>query len=273
VGKILRERNELEQHLIMSDDDSYNVVYDRYVMKSAFQPIVSLSGKLFGYEALLRVFDEAGDQLLTEPFFTSELLTERDRINIDRLAKVIHLRNFSRFLSCGTLFLNMSPASVIDGDTHVLTKHSLIPRVTDLGLSIDQIYFEVLEHFCSNDSRLVQSLQSMRRQGLQIAIDDYGVGASSELRAREVKPEIIKMDKSLLAEYINGEPDKLLKAMELASELDAKVLLEGVEDHRCFEAAQALGVDYMQGYYIGRPELVQCLSRKSELAYTQETSL
>lgn len=268
MGKILRAISELEQHLILSDDDSYSVVYDRYVMKSAFQPIVSLSGKLFGYEALLRVFDESGDQLLTEPFFTSELLTERDRINIDRLAKVIHLRNFSRFSSGERLFLNMSPAAVIDADTHILTKNTLIPRVIDLGLSIDQIYFELLEHSCSNDVRLVQSLQTMRQQGLRIAIDDYGVGASSELRVREVKPEIIKMDKSLLAEYINGDPGKLLKAMALAREIDARVLLEGVEDHGCYLAAKALGVDYMQGYYIGRPELVQCLSSEPERAYT-----
>lgn len=105
MGKILRARSELEQHVIRLDDDSYHVVYDRYVMKSAFQPIVSSSGKLFGYEALLRVFDEAGVQLLTEPFFTSAFLTSRDRINIDRLAKVIHLRNFARFFLVAPCFL------------------------------------------------------------------------------------------------------------------------------------------------------------------------
>ncbi|MCW8328621.1 EAL domain-containing protein [Photobacterium sp. SDRW27] len=235
-------------------------------MKSAFQPIVCSSGQRFGYEALLRVFDKRGTQIRTEPFLTSCIMSDSDRINLDRLARVIHLRNFARFLSVGSLFLNMAPIAALDAHSQVLTQHSLIPRVNELGLSIDQVYFEILEHHCSSDQMLINSLQNMQYHGIRIAIDDYGIDGSSETRARQVNPDIIKVDRSLLVEYIDGKPDSLHDAIKLARELNAKILVEGVEDERCYQAAKRLDVDYMQGYYIGHPELVHDLTYQQEPA-------
>lgn len=266
VGKILRTRSELEQHIIRLEDGSYSAVYDDFVMKSAFQPIVCMSGELFGYEALLRVFDETGIQLKTEPFFTPAFMGTCDQINFDRLARVIHLRNFARFLSTGSLFLNMTPIAALDTDSQLLTQNSLIPRVKELGLSIDQVYFEILEHFCACDQMLVNSLHNMQRHGLRIAIDDYGIDGSSEMRTRNVNPDIIKVDRSLLADFMSGKPDSLIEAIGLARELNAKVLVEGVEDQRCMEVTKRLGVDFLQGYYVGRPVMVHELSPQPEPA-------
>ena len=266
MGKILRTRQELEQHLKLSDDGCYSAVYDGFVLKSAFQPIIDASGERFGYEALLRVSDETGMLLKTESVFSAGFLDTCAQINLDRLAKVIHLRNFARFLSAGSLFLNMTPVAAVDTESQLLTPNSLIPRVEELGLSIDQLYFEILEHHSSCDQTLVKSLHHMQRHGLQIAIDDYGVEGSSETRTRSVNPEIIKVDKSLLAEFMDGESSGLTGAIGLARELNAKVLVEGVEDRHCLEAARRLGVDYMQGYHVGRPVLVDELSRQLEPA-------
>ncbi|WP_299022443.1 EAL domain-containing protein [uncultured Photobacterium sp.] len=264
MAKILRTRDELEQYLIQSEAGYYSARYDSYLMKSAFQPIVSASGQLFGYEALLRIYDESGFKLKTEPFFSSEFMNSYDRINIDRLARVIHLRNFALFVSKGTLFLNMTPIAAVDLDSQPLSQQSFIDRVHELGLSIDQIYFEILEHNCACDKMLVNSLRSLQELGARIAIDDYGVNASSESRARNVKPDIIKVDRSLLADYINGKPQELQDVIQLARELKARVLLEGIEDYRAFVVAKQLGVDYLQGYFIGRPELVNYISCQFE---------
>lgn len=266
MGRILRSRRELEQHLILSDDGSYSAAYDGLVLKSAYQPIVYASGERFGYEALLRIFDESGTQLSTEPFFTPGWMQSNDRINLDRLAKVIHLRNFARFLSEGSLFLNMTPAAAMDTDSQLLTQNSLIPRVKELGLSLEQLYFEILEHYCACDQMLADSLRNMQQHGLKIAIDDYGIDGSSEMRARHVNPDIIKVDRSLLADFMNGKPDSLTDAIALARDLDAKVLVEGVEDEYRFEAARLLGVDFMQGYYVGRPVFIDELSTQLEMA-------
>ncbi|ELR67158.1 hypothetical protein C942_02666 [Photobacterium marinum] len=259
MAKILRTRHELEQYLNKSEAGYFYARYQGYAMHSAFQPIVSASGKLFGYEALLRVYDEAGNKLKTEPFFNSEFISTAERINFDRLARVIHLRNFALFLSKGTLFLNLSPIAALDSDKQEATQKSFVRRIDELGLSIDQIYFEVLEHTCSCDALLVNSLRNLQGYGARIAIDDYGVEASSEARARDVRPDIIKVDRSLLLNYVEGKRDDLLNVIKLARELEARVLLEGVEDYRCYAAGKHLQVDYMQGYFIGRPELVDSL--------------
>lgn len=256
MGQILRTRSELEQHLTLSEDGCYSAVYGSFILKSAFQPIIHVSGERFGYEALLRIFDESGALLKTEPFFTSEFIEASDRINFDRLAKVIHLRNFARFLSEGALFLNMSPLAALDTDSHLLTQHSLLPRIKELGLSTGQLYLEILEHNCICDQALADSVRNMKCHGLQIAMDDYGIDGSSENRARKVRPDIIKADRSLMAKYMAGQPEDLIALLVLAEELDAKVLVEGVEDQHCFEMGRQLGIDYMQGYYVGHPRLV-----------------
>ncbi|MEF1218237.1 hypothetical protein REH76_10530, partial [Photobacterium damselae] len=56
----------------------------------------------------------------------------------------------------------------------------------------------------------------------------------------------------------------LLKAIKVTRELNAEVLLEGVEDFNFYLKAKELDVDYLQGYFIGRPELVHYLSRPFE---------
>ncbi|OLQ74174.1 hypothetical protein BIT28_20095 [Photobacterium proteolyticum] len=225
-------------------------------MKSAFQPIVSASGALFGYEALLRIYCQDGLLLQTEPFFSTGFMPSSDRINLDRLARVIHLRNFARFVSDGALFLNMTPIAALDAGSQQYGYNSLISRVKELGLSNDRIYFEILEHTCANDRLLVSSLQDMQDYGFRIAIDDYGVDASSESRVRKVNPDIIKVDRSLLTDYMDGKPEELQAVISLAHELNAKVLTEGIESQNDFNTVRELGVDYMQGYYIGRPVLV-----------------
>lgn len=233
-------------------------------MKSAFQPIVCSSGELFGYEALLRIYNSDGQLLKTGPFFSTDYMDTNDRINLDRLARVIHLRNFAHFVSKGSLFLNITPIAALDTAGQQFGYHSLIARVKELGLSIGRIYFEILEHACANDKMLVDSLQDMQRHGFRLAIDDYGVDASSESRVRNVNPDIIKVDRSLLADFMAGKPEELQAVIRLAHEMNAKVLIEGIENYRDFVTVKDLGVDYMQGYYIGRPELVHNLPRQFE---------
>ena len=259
MAKILRSRDELEQHLIQSQDGSYSAFYVRKTMKSAFQPIVSSSGELFGYEALLRIYNQDGLQLETEPFFSAGYMPSSDRINLDRLARVIHLRNFARFVSKGSLFLNLTPIAALDAGGQQCGYNSLISKVKELGLSNDRIYFEILEHTCANDKLLVRSLQDMQQYGFRIAIDDYGVDASSEQRVRNVKPDIIKVDRSLLTDFMSGKPEELESVIHLAHELNAKVLIEGIESKSDFMMVKELGVEYMQGYYIGRPVQVNGL--------------
>lgn len=254
----------LERCLVVSADGSVHAVYQDYTLKSAFQPIIAADGALFGYEALLRIYDRQGTLLKTEPFFSTGLLGVADRLQIERLARTIHLRNYAQFLSQGALFINMTPVAALDTTSQQCLQRFFMSQASELGVSAAQIYFELLEHYTPNDQLLLHSLKSMQQHGLRIAIDDYGVDGSSEARARGVNPDIIKVDRSLLAAFRAGQPRVLQEVLTLAHELNARVLVEGVESEYDFEAVRRLGVDYMQGYYIGYPVLTHYLPRHFE---------
>ncbi|UTV29855.1 EAL domain-containing protein [Photobacterium atrarenae] len=260
----LTSGGKLAQCLAQGADKSMYAVYQDYTLRSAFQPIVAADGSLFGYEALLRIYDREGRQLKTEPFFSTGLLNVTDRLNLERLARSIHLHNYAQFLSQGALFINMTPIAALDTASQQCLQHSFMTQVTELGVSAEHIYFELLEHYTSNDRLLLHSLKNMQQHGLRIAMDDYGVDGSSETRARYVNPEVIKIDRSLLVQLRAGRPQALLDVVTLAKELKARVLVEGVESEADFESVRGIGVDYMQGYYIGHPELACYLPRHFE---------
>ncbi|MGF1690864.1 EAL domain-containing protein [Photobacterium kagoshimensis] len=266
MNKILRTVHDIEHYLRGTTSDGFSFVYQDKIIRSAFQPIVKQDKTIFGYEALMRVYDAEGLRFQTEPFFTSRQLPLFDKINIDRLARVIHLRNFAHFIRHGALFLNMSPDALVDNRDYKSGNNLLFPRVKELGLNLHDIYFELLEHHCTDDKRLNSVLCSMRGKGVKLAMDDYGSQASSEERARSVRPDIIKMDKSLLQEYLSGCPERLNDALKIAKVVGAKVLLEGVEDQQAYDIAISLGVDFMQGYYFGRPLLLHEFVEQSRLA-------
>ncbi|MGR5150365.1 EAL domain-containing protein [Photobacterium swingsii] len=265
MNKILRTVHDIEHYLRGTTSDGFSFVYQDKVIKSAFQPIVKRDKTVFGYEALMRIYDKEGLRFQTEPFFTSRHLPIFDKINIDRLARVIHLRNFAHFIRQGALFLNMSPDALIDNRDYKTGNNLLFPRVKELGLNLHDIYFELLEHHCTDDHRLNNVLRSMRGKGVKLAMDDYGSEASSATRALTVKPDIIKMDKSLLQEYLSGAPERLNDALRIAKKVGAKVLLEGVEDKHAYDVAMILNVDFMQGYYFGRPLLLNEFVEQSRL--------
>ncbi|MGF1688337.1 EAL domain-containing protein [Photobacterium japonica] len=238
------------------EDESCCAQYHHLLLKSAFQPIVTPTGERYAYEALVRMYTQDGELVNTGDVINLCQNVEPHLINIDRLARVIHLRNFARFLPDSKLFINMTPVAIIDSLSPAFEQSLLIPRILELGLSPDHIFIEVLEHYCGDDINLVNAIRTMHQEGLQIAIDDYGTHASSEFRTRAVKPGLIKIDQSLLQQHLDGNSVPIFDAIQVARDINAKVLIEGVENKRAFQAAVALGADLLQGYYTGRPELV-----------------
>lgn len=264
MSKIIATLDEINRHLTTEADGSYSAVYDSYHLKTAFQPIHQMNGDLFGFEALVRVFNECGDELNTEPFFAPEYYDETDQVNMDRLARVIHVKNFAQFFTSYALFINMVPDALLIHSKNVPAA-LLHQRLTALGLKSEQVFFELLEHDCTSNIELLDILQQMRAQGMKVALDDYGVKASSECRARFLRPDIIKVDRSLLADFLSGQESPLRKVMGLGRELGAKLLIEGVENAAGLKVARMLNADYIQGFYLGRPQLLSeiLLSRVS----------
>ncbi|MGR5062984.1 EAL domain-containing protein [Photobacterium sp. DNB22_13_2] len=254
MDRILRARDEIERHLLFQGEGQYIAAYQNLVLKSAFQPIVKADGSVYAYEALMRIYNTSGDLVKNGDLIKHYRDHPAHLINIDRLARVIHLRNFSHFKLSSNLFINMMPVTILFCESEGLVDSVFIPRIYELGLKPEQVFIEIIEHHTNDDMALARAIRHLNQAGLNIVIDDFGVEGSSEDRARSVSPNIIKADSSLLAEYLQGHTQPLYNVFSLCRELGARLIIEGVEDLKGYHAAISLGADYLQGYYVGLPQ-------------------
>jgi len=141
-----------------------------------------------------------------------------------------------------------------------LTDPALPARVSqalsDRGVAPERLSIEVLESsVIEQDQRALTSVRALRALGIRVAVDDFGAGYASLARLRALEPDVIKVDRSLLAAETDADsPTPLLVGIiDLAHRLGALVIAEGVETQTQLDAALAAGCDGVQGYLWGRP--------------------
>lgn len=120
-----------------------------------------------------------------------------------------------------------------------------------------RVVIEITEHEAVEDyDRLTRALQRVRERGSRVAIDDAGAGFASLRHILLIDPEIIKLDVSLTSGIDSDARRRALATalITFAEEMDIAVVAEGIENEREHAALQALGVQFGQGYFLGRPE-------------------
>jgi EAL domain-containing protein (putative c-di-GMP-specific phosphodiesterase class I) len=115
---------------------------------------------------------------------------------------------------------------------------------------------EVTEHARVDDyAELEEVRRRLHDRGVRLAVDDTGAGISSLQHVIKLRPDVIKLDRSMIA---NLESDRVRRALtaalvELATGIEAVVVAEGVETPAELTALKQLKVPYGQGYLLGRP--------------------
>jgi hypothetical protein len=144
------------------------------------------------------------------------------------------------------LAVNVSPSTLMDP--------SLVGLLT--SYACDRVIVELTEHAPVEDyDDLVPAMQRLREIGVRLAIDDAGAGFSSFQHILQLRPELIKLDRSL-TRAVDADPVRYALASALvtfASSLGASVCAEGIETEQELVALQRLGIIYGQGYFLGRP--------------------
>ncbi|WGY45081.1 EAL domain-containing protein [Vibrio sp. ABG19] len=246
----------LKQYLSYCEDGHYIAHYRHITLQSVFQPIVTRHNLVIGVEALLRIYLPDGSALRPDLFFHSERVSLADKLNIEYLSRMLHLHNFAiSSHRSGKLFLNTLPLS---GSSIQQQQHhkDLTHKVKGLGLSPSQIVMEFIEVDSDNEQRLQTTAQWLSNLGYQIAIDDFGCNASTAERVELLNPDIIKLDRQLLVDYMAGIQSPLLSAVQTARNHHAIVIAEGIETEQQFQAMTALALCGYQGYYLGLPEAI-----------------
>lgn len=254
---ILSTREQFTQCLEQREDGQYIAHYKSLTLSSVYQPIYTKQTSMVGLEALLRITRKDGSSVRPDLFFSSDNIPLDDKVNVERLSRVIHIRNFaqSKFRD-RKLFLNILPVvgdamAVID-----MTESLLATRIKELGLSLDQIVIEVVEHEHANEDLLKTAMKKLSEIGFHIAVDDYGVEASNRARVETLSPDIVKMDRSLMLDYMQGNQAAMISGIELARTLGCQVVIEGIETQEQLDAMRALDLNMYQGYFLSMPDCV-----------------
>lgn len=225
---------------------------------SVFQPIVSLQdGRIVGFEALSRFFHGAGTP---EKVFTSAHAAGLG-IELETLALGQAMGSLQQLPADAYLAMNLSPVTAL-----VLPDQLL----GEAGLDGNRMVLEITETAAvTGYNELRGRLESLREQGVRVAIDDAGAGFASLHHIVELRPDIVKVDQSLIQGMASDRSrlSAVRAFVALAEDLGAATVAEGVETPADLDAARELGMTCAQGFLLGRPG-----TRFTDLAYPLKTS-
>jgi EAL domain-containing protein (putative c-di-GMP-specific phosphodiesterase class I) len=246
------------EHLMTGlQDDGTRITSPRQALRfgSAFQPIFSLShGRVVGHEALLRAQDADGRPVAPPDVFATD--DPAELLARDRIARLVHLGNFLREAPPGQwIFLNVHPAAFAH-DMHLGDDGFLPCLDANFGLDARRVVLEVTEEAMQDAPAFDAAVAQARALGCLIAVDDFGAGHSNFDRVWRWRPEIVKLDRALVARAARDVAARRIveQMVSLLHECGALVLMEGVETPEEAVVALDADVDLVQGYLFGRPQ-------------------
>lgn len=128
--------------------------------------------------------------------------------------------------------------------------------LSNFQLNYDSIVFELTESSMMNDSLRVRSvLHKLNSKGIRFSVDDFGTGFSSLIYLTQLPISFLKIDKSFVQSMNNNKNDAMVvrSIIDLAHNMNLKVVAEGVEDKETLLAIRDLNCDMVQGFIYGKP--------------------
>ncbi|MEE8603089.1 EAL domain-containing protein [Euzebya tangerina] len=243
VGTDARDLPRADRPYTPTRDEILAVCRDNNLLSHVAQPIIDLGrGTIVGFEVLARFLQGSPDTWFAAA--TSHgLAAQLDAI---ALRKALHwLPDLPRntFLT-----VNIEPHSLLDEAVQaVFREHG----------NLDRLVVELTEHSkIGSFASLRKPIEQLRAAGAMIAADDVGSGYAGMQMLLEMRPQIVKIDGSLVS-GIDRDPAKraVVRMLgELAGRIDAWVLAEGIEREEELTEIMRLGVPLAQGFYLRRPQ-------------------
>ncbi len=220
-----------------------------------FQPIQNIrSGEISHYEVLIRMIDKDGTIIMPGEFIS---VAERTGM-IHQINRYVLKASIEKLASLKAVEPPINLSINLSG--RVMDDPQLLQQLTHLlstsGVNPKHLVFEITETAALADvnaaERLMTELQAL---GCRFALDDFGVGFSSFYYLRELPLDIVKIDGSFIKQLPSNPKDQVfVKALtDMANALGKETIAEFVEDEPTLQLLAELGVNYAQGYHIGRP--------------------
>ncbi|MBC7803143.1 MAG: EAL domain-containing protein, partial [Candidatus Parcubacteria bacterium] len=220
---------------------------------SRFQPIYSFAHRrAIGFEALVGVDSAGGASHGPEKLF-AQVRELRDLVELDRACRALHVANYCAFEPGESwLLLNVNPTVAVHGKRFGSFFPALLERH---GLPARRVVIEIVESRLAEERGLEEAVAYYRTLGCLVAIDDFGAGESNFNRIWRLKPDIVKIDREMIAAAaVERRARRLLTGIvALLHETGALVCVEGIETEEEALAAVEANADFMQGYLFARP--------------------
>ena len=232
----------------------------RATVRPAFQPIVNLqTGDLVAFEALAR-FAIGGRSYAPDEIIPH--LNAKDRLSLFvRMVEQSMAATRAAWWPSPAVFVSVNAeAGLILSDGFCDLLAHLLDKV---GGRPEQLVIEMLEGERVDDhAHMAEVLNCLRKMGVHVALDDVGSGYSSLLNLRQLPVDIVKLDRCFTIDLQRKPEDLLyiLMLVNLARGLGKRLVIEGVEGPEALDALTILGIEYAQGFAIGRPMAAEAVA-------------
>ena len=223
-----------------------------------YQPIVDCrSEKIIGAEALMRFSMMAEDeQVSISPVEFIPLLEETGliipagRYVMNEAAEMCS--EMQQYIPGFKMNVNVSYVQIIQGKV----EHDILTAIQKNSLKPESICIEMTESgFMDMTPSFCRFRKTLDDNNINFVIDDFGTGYSNFHCIRDMNPSYVKMDKDFTAKAMNDARDNELyrNIIPLVHSIDVRICAEGIEERDWYLKMKEMQVDYLQGYYFGRP--------------------
>jgi EAL domain-containing protein (putative c-di-GMP-specific phosphodiesterase class I)/GGDEF domain-containing protein/DNA-binding NarL/FixJ family response regulator len=227
-------------------------------LKLAYQSIASLEGETRPhFDVLVRMVDETGKE-----YHASEFLPVGQKFNlmrgIDRWVVTRALALQARRVGAkdaAVLFLKLSEDTLKDAEGFIAW---LKAQTASRPLRADEIVFEFRELVLQNHVRKAKVLtQALREMGAGLAVEHYGVGANSAQLLEHIPAGYLKFHASYTQKFSDRDMQRRLSELvEVAKQRKIKTIVCHVEEAQVMARLWQIGVNFIQGYHVQKPEVV-----------------
>jgi EAL domain-containing protein (putative c-di-GMP-specific phosphodiesterase class I) len=218
-----------------------------------FQPIFeNTTGKINKYECLIRVCNRDGEILSPASFLN---VVKETRLYAD-ITEIMIRKSISIMENTPYEFsINLSIGDLIDKKFN-----NFIREIFHRNRGIaKRITFEIVESEGIENYQVVHDfIHEMKEYGCKMAIDDFGAGYSNFEHILRLDVNYLKIDSSMIKNIDTDIYSQIIveTIVNFVKKLDIEIIAEFVHSEKIFHKVKALGVDYSQGYYIGKPKPV-----------------
>jgi diguanylate cyclase (GGDEF)-like protein/PAS domain S-box-containing protein len=221
------------------------------------QPIIPLMAAEEGlhFEALLRYRDDR-DNIVPPGAF----LPAAERYNLASLLDKRLISNLLEWLASNPEFLDNLALCSLNLSGVTLSDESMLPFITEQfqrwQIPTHKLCFEITETAAiSNLSHATNFIHQLKEQGCLFSLDDFGSGLSSFAYLKNLPVDFLKIDGLFVKDILDDEVDlAMVKSInEVAHVMNKKTIAEFVENEQILSLLKTLGIDYGQGFAIGRP--------------------